>query len=209
MIQKTLDLIIKQLGYYMAWYAELIEEERVIDTLKQKGLEQKKARYFARLAQGSLGRACQWCQLELAEAGLYQTKKKLITTFAGYEYAEALDLAQWFLEETKKIATVWSGLADKISKTDINRRASKTILQIIMSALYDAMKLNTIPQNPLINFDQEPQIRKLSERFDPEQAAEKIGHCFQTLRWIDSSVNEKLIFEQLLLNLAISDKIKV
>jgi len=30
MIQKTLDLIIKQFGYYMAWYAELVEEEKVI-----------------------------------------------------------------------------------------------------------------------------------------------------------------------------------
>jgi len=30
MIQKTLDLIINQFGYYMAWYAELIEQEKVI-----------------------------------------------------------------------------------------------------------------------------------------------------------------------------------
>ena len=29
-IQKTLDLIVEEFGYYMAWYAELIEEERVI-----------------------------------------------------------------------------------------------------------------------------------------------------------------------------------
>ncbi len=30
MIQRTLDLIIEEFGYYMAWYAELIEEEKVI-----------------------------------------------------------------------------------------------------------------------------------------------------------------------------------
>ncbi len=30
MIQKTLDLIIEKFGYYMAWYAELIEKEKVI-----------------------------------------------------------------------------------------------------------------------------------------------------------------------------------
>ena len=29
-IQKTLDLIIEEFGYYMAWYAELIEDEKVI-----------------------------------------------------------------------------------------------------------------------------------------------------------------------------------
>jgi len=27
-IQKTLDLIIEKFGYYMAWYAELIEKEK-------------------------------------------------------------------------------------------------------------------------------------------------------------------------------------
>ena len=29
-IQKTLDLIIEKFGYYMAWYAELIEKEKII-----------------------------------------------------------------------------------------------------------------------------------------------------------------------------------
>ena len=61
----------------------------------------------------------------------------------------------------------------------------------------------------LINFDQKNQIKKLSSSYDPESSAEKIALCYKTINWIDSAVNEKLIFEQLLLNLATSDKMKV
>jgi len=71
------------------------------------------------------------------------------------------------------------------------------------------MRLSVTEGKGLINFDQIEQIKKLAGRFDTEQAAEKIADCYRTLRWIDSSVNEKLIFEELLLNLAVSDRITV
>jgi DNA polymerase-3 subunit delta' len=186
-----------------------VAEDKIIEKLTEMGLEKKVAQYFARLAQGSLGRACQWAQLELAEANLYQTKKQLLNSLAKYEYAEALDLAQWFLDEGKKISTIWADLHEATSRTDVNRRAQKTLVQIIISALHDAMQLNVTPAKGLINFDQEGRIQRLAGRFNPEQAAEKINDCYKTLRWIESGVNEKLIFDQLLLNLTASGKIKV
>jgi hypothetical protein len=173
------------------------------------GIELKQARYFARLSQGSLGRASQWVGLELADVNLYQTKRELVKSIATYELADALDLARQLLEEGKKIAAAWADLDKTTSRTDINRRAAKTLVQIIISALHDAMKLIVTPERDLINFDQIERIKKLAGRFDTEQAAEKIADCYRTLRWIDSSVNEKLIFEQLLLNLAVSGKITV
>jgi len=83
------------------------------------------------------------------------------------------------------------------------------LTRTIISALYDVMKLNITPAKEAINFDQKELIEKLAARFDPEQSAEKISGCYRMMRWIESSVNEKLIFEQLLLNLADSDKIRV
>jgi len=186
-----------------------ITEDRIVEKLREMGIEQRPAQYFARLAQSSIGRACRWAQLELADANLYQTKKQLLSSLVKYEYAGALDLAQWLLDRSKKIAALWANLDKTTSRTDINRRAQKTLVQIVISALHDAMKLNVTPTKDLINFDQEGRIQKLVGRFDPEQAAEKIADCYQTLRWIESGVNEKLIFDQLLLNLAVSDKIKV
>ena len=186
-----------------------IDEDRIIDRLKEMDIDQKQARYFARLSQGSLGRASQWAKLELADANLYQTKRELVNSLARHELADALDLAGHVLDESKKIAAAWADLDKTTSRTDINRRAAKTVVQIIISALHDAMKLNVMEDKDLINFDQIEQIKKLAGRFGTEQAAEKIADCYRTLRWIDSSVNEKLIFEQLLLNLAVSDRITV
>jgi len=186
-----------------------VDEDRIVEKLQEMGIGQKQALYFARLAQGSLGAACQWAKLELADANLYETKKEMVSSLVSYEFADALDLAQQILQEGKKIASVWTNLDETTSKTDINRRAAKTLVQIIISALHDAMRLNITPAKEAINFDQKEPIEKLAGRFDPEQSAEKISDCYKTLRWIDSSVNERLIFEQLLLNLADSDTISV
>jgi len=186
-----------------------IDESRIIEKLKDKGLEEEPARYFARLAQGSVGEACQWAELELADANLYEAKKELIDSLASYELAEALDLARELLAESKKIAAEWIKIDKATSKTDINRRAMKIIVRIVISALHDAMNLNMTRAKEVVNFDQKEKIEKLACRFDAELAAEKISDCYRILRWIESSVNEKLIFEQLLLSLADSDTIRV
>ena len=186
-----------------------IAEDKIIEKLRETGLEEAKAQYFARLAQGSLGQALQWAQLDTAGANLYQAKKELINSLADCEYADALNLAQQFIEESKKIANTWAKFDNATSKTDINRRATKILIHIIISALHDAVKLDITPAKPIINSDQKEQIKKLATRFTTEQSAEKIADAYKTLRWIDSNVNEKLIFEQLLLNFAVSDTIKV
>ena len=186
-----------------------IAEDRIIEKLKEMGVKQKHAQYWANLAQGSLGLACQWAKLELADTNLYETKKELVSSLSTYEFADALNLAQWLSDESKKIAAAWTNLDEATSKTDINRKAQKTLVQIIISALHDAMKLDLAGTKRVINFDQKEQIKNLAKRFDPEQSAEKIADSYKTLRWIDASVNEKLIFEQLLLNLATFDRIKV
>lgn len=186
-----------------------VGEDKIIEKLKQMGLDSQKARYFACLARGSLGQACQWAQLEMADANLYQIKKDTLARLCSLQYAESLELAQWLLDQSKQIADVWANLQKTTSKTDINRRAHKTILLIIISALHDAMKLNLTKTQKITNSDQKQLIQNLACRFEPQNAAEKIADCYQSLRWIESNVNEKLIFEHLLLNLAVSDTMKV
>lgn len=186
-----------------------VAEQRIIERLKEMGLEEKRAQYFASLAAGSLGQASQWAELELADAGLYQTKKQIVSFLGSYEFSHAVERAHGLLDESKAIASIWSNLDKATSKGDINRRAQKTLVQIIISVLQDAIRLNVTPGKGLINFDQKAHIQKLARRFGPEQAAEKIADCYKTLRWIDSAVNEKLLFEQLLLNLAGSDIITI
>jgi DNA polymerase-3 subunit delta' len=186
-----------------------IDRQRIIDKLNAIGLDGEKAEYFARLADGSLGRGCQWAQLELVGANLYQIKKELLDSLSTYKLADSLELAEWLWDKAKKIAAALEELDEATSKTDLNRRAQKTLIQIIISALHDAMKLNIAGAHDLINYDQTEQIKSIASRFGSEQSAEKIADAYKTIHWIESSVNEKLIFEQLLLNLVVSDRIKV
>jgi DNA polymerase-3 subunit delta' len=182
-----------------------IEESQIIEKLGSMGLSQDKARYFAHFSQGSLGTAIQYARLELGAVPLYKIKKELVSSLATYKLADAVEFAQRFLNESRKIAEVWTGIEKTASKADINRRAQKTLIKIIISALYDVMTLNVAPAKPSFNFDQEQHIVKLAARFNPDQAATKIADCYKALRWVESGVNEKLIFEHLLLNLATSD----
>ena len=137
------------------------------------------------------------------------TNKELIKKIFKYKYAEALNAAQQMLTEAGKITAVWTKLDKNTSKTDINRRAQKTIIRIIISALHDAMKIALKDEKTIINFDQPKDIKKLADLFTPEQLAEKIEFCYQKIRSIDASVNETLIFEHLLLNLKSFDTMKV
>jgi len=186
-----------------------IDESRITEKLLDMGLEETPARYFARLAQGSLGAACQWAELEIGGANLYQAKKKLISSIADYELADALNVAQEILVDCKRVAGLWTDLDKTTSTTDTHRRALKTFFQIVISALHDVIKQQVTPTKEVVNFDQKEKIDALEARFDAERAAEKISDCYRALDWIESSVNEKLIFEQLLLNLVDSDTIRI
>jgi DNA polymerase-3 subunit delta' len=187
----------------------LIEEDRIIKKLKDTGLDKKRAQYIARLAQGSLGAACLWAELERADANLYKTKTWLVDSLAGYEFADALNLTEAILVETKRIAAIWVDIEKSTSKTDINRKVLRTIFQMIISILHDVMKQSISPIEKAVNVDQKQQIERMAARFDSEQAAEKIANCYRALQWIESSVNEKLIFERFLLSFADSATIRV
>jgi DNA polymerase-3 subunit delta' len=186
-----------------------IAEERIVEGLREMGLEQRQAQYWARLARGSMGQACQWGELELAEANLYETKKELIRSLSNLGYTKVEELAEWLLNEGKNLAAAWANLDETTSKADISRRAQKTLIRIIISALHDAMMLNVGGTEKIINFDQMEQMRTISKRFEPEQSAARIGACYKSLHWIESSVNERLVFEQLLLDLANYGKMQV
>jgi DNA polymerase-3 subunit delta' len=185
-----------------------IDEKKILGKLEETKIEKTQAEYFARLSEGSIGLAYQWAQLEAEGANLYDTKKELINDLAALELADVLNVAREFPNKAKEIAAVRIKLEPNVSKADINRKAQKILIRIVISALSDAMKLGLAGRGEIINFDQQEQIEKLSKRFEPEQAAARIADAGKSMVQIDANVNERLIFEQLLLNLAISDRIR-
>jgi DNA polymerase III delta' subunit len=186
-----------------------IEEKKIFDKLIETGLGKKEARFFSRLAQGSIGQACNWAQLELDGADLYQTKIELVDSLAKYTYEDSIELAKRVLQMSKDIGAVWVKSDTATSKVDIGRKASQTIIRIMISALSDVMRLNAGDGANMTNADQKEQIVTIARNLDPEQTAAKIADCFEALHWVESSINEKLLFESLLLKLAECDRIKV
>jgi DNA polymerase-3 subunit delta' len=187
----------------------LVSEEKIIEKLIQSGLDEQPSTFLARFSQGSLGAALNLAELEKAGAQILETKRELINELANLQYQQAINLSEQFLKKARQISAIWSKADDKTSKSDINRRAVKTIIKIIISALTDAMKANMMPRKALINFDQKLQIQKIAERFSPELTGEKIADAYRAIQWLDSNVNEKLIFDHLLLKLADSDNMNV
>ncbi len=179
-----------------------IEEDRVISHLVQMGLGSKEAAFFARLAQGSLGLAGQWARLELNGVGLFEIKRGIVTSLADCQMADTLALAERILENAKQIATGWADLDKATSKSDLTRRADRTLIQIFLSALRDVTMVHLATDRPLINADQREAIAKLAHRLEPEQALETVSEGYEMLHWLEDNVNERLIFERLLLRLA-------
>jgi hypothetical protein len=77
---------------------------------------------------------------------------------------------------------------------------------MIILSLHDVMMLEVGTGGVAIDSYQMKSAKKLAGRYDTEQAAEIISECYRMLHWIESNVNEKLIFEQLLLSMLNSDK---
>ncbi|OHB63008.1 MAG: hypothetical protein A2Y77_10660, partial [Planctomycetes bacterium RBG_13_62_9] len=179
-----------------------VDEGRIIPQLTGMGLGREPAEFFARLSVGSLGLACQWARLELAGVGLFSIKRGVVASLAALEMADALDLAEQFLGYAKEIAAGWADLDTTTSKSDLNRRAQRTVIQIVLAALHDAMILSVADGRTLVNADQAKQVAELANRLNTEQASLRISDGYEMLRWMEANVNERLIFERLLLRLA-------
>ena len=178
-----------------------IDEERIVEGLKSQGVAGQEALYWARFADGSLGGAMEWAMLELKEGSVYGIKKELVAGLVKHTLADSIEFADWMLKAGKDIAEAWSKRAGSVSKADINRRALKGVIRMVISVFQDVIRLNVEQSDAnIINLDQAAQIRSLAERIDADEAAEMVAAGYKNIRWIDASVNEKLIFEELLLN---------
>jgi len=185
-----------------------IHESRIVQRLTAEGVDETEAVFWARFSQGSLGRALAWAQLQV-EPGVYAIKWELVEKIAALELADAVDTAEWLGKTSQKITAAWTEKLDNVSTTDINRRAQKGLIRMAACLFSDVIKLDLGQSDTLVNLDQSGPVRVLAQKNDTETAARHVELCYRMHNWVDSSVNEKLIFEHLLLNLANSDILKV
>jgi len=179
-----------------------IDEYRVREKLEEMGVEGDEAVFWSRFCEGSLGEAISWAKIELEGESCYEIKKKLVRGLAVHELGDSVDFAEWMCASAKRIREGWSAVEKSTSKTDLTRRGQKGLIRMIGAVFSDVMRFNVEDSDRFVNSDQMGEIEKLATRFGAETAAEKVAKTYENMLWVDASVNEKLIFEELLLNLA-------
>jgi DNA polymerase-3 subunit delta' len=177
-----------------------IDEELIVSRLTELGVTKKEAVYWARFGESSIGTALDWARLELKDSSCYEIKKELIVRLAEHKLADTVEFAEWLTKCSKAISTGWAEDQENTSKKDITRRTQKGLLRMIIAAFGDAVRYGLDQDEDLVNSDQKQQIEKLAKRDDTEKLTEKIAKTYEKARWIEANVNEKLIFEELLLN---------
>ena len=179
-----------------------LSEDIIIEKLSAKEIDKSESKFWARLFGGSLGQAEFYSN---PEPSFYKIKKDFLSRISRFQLAETVDFAQWINSTASEFTAAWLKVNPEANKSDLGRQAKRAFVLILISAFTDAMKLSFVGAKKMTNFDQPGQIKLLAGRFDPQECAERIERFFESIRYIDAAVNEKLVFEHLLLNCTESD----
>jgi len=182
-----------------------VERGYIVKKLSEMGITEPECSYWAAFCEGRLGQALAWAGLQTKGERPYLIKRELLDRISTAKLPDALEQAEWLGKSAKLIGDAWKAALDNTSATDLTRRAQKGLLQMVTLALSDALKLHTGKTNALVNADQTAVIRRIADKYEPEHLSLLVNRLYTLCQWVDSSVNEKLIFEQLLLNLTHSD----
>jgi len=176
-----------------------VAEDKIVERLGEAGVDETESLFWARFTYGSLGLAEKWTGLRIGQQSFYNVKRELIDRLVRCRLADVVEFAEWILAQSRQLADQWLKNSGQVSKPDIKRRVHKELVRMVMTAFDDAMKLNVALADKLINSDQRKDIESLAKRFDAEQSAQRISQAYKSITWIEASVNEKLVFEELLL----------
>ena len=185
----------------VVWFGP-VSEEIVVEKLVLKGVDEAQARYWARYTEGSLGQSLRFSTMGAEENRCYAIKKEVLSRLGKLTLYNSLEFAEWLCHQSKEISQNWSEDMENVSKSDISRRAQKALIRMVMSAFSDSIKNQLGQTDNLINADQLNEISRISETYDVEKCSELIQKTYASLNWVDSSVNERLIFEEMLLKFA-------
>jgi DNA polymerase III subunit delta' len=185
-----------------------VDETRIADRLVGQGVEKTEALFWARFSQGSLGVAQVWAGTNIGEPTLYQVKRELVDRLANLKAGEVLETAERIVKVAKEIAEAWEKGAENANKSDLQRKARKGLLRMIIGVYEDAMTSAVSPGRPMIHADQAGAIERIRQGRDAESLADGVEAGYEKLRWIESHVNERLIFEQYLFRLCGCDTIQ-
>ncbi len=201
-----------------------IDEPIIVDKLRGEGVGANAARYFARLCRGSIGEAMFWAAVKDDTVDLYALKQRIVAGICTCGLPKAVDFAAFCGESAKSLSGAIAEAqkekaqaesrgpqpTDEIAETDepaltkkdVTRKCQKQVLNILMSVFQDIQSLHVgKAASGWINHDQPRDIQGFAQNCTLDQAAANIQKIYENIKWVDDNVNEKLIFEELLLHI--------
>ncbi|AQQ70084.1 DNA polymerase III subunit gamma/tau [Limihaloglobus sulfuriphilus] len=185
----------------------MVDRRLIVSRLVDQGCREQEALYWAGFTQGSLGESLEAAKLKNQEFDCFKMKQNLIKMVFELKLPETLEFADWISQQVKNVSALLAQLYSETSKSDLSRRAQRMMINIIISAFSDLLRLSS-GVDFIVNTDQSDLLNSYTETINPVAAARFVEKCNENLRWVDRSVNEKLNFEELLLTYVSSDIIR-
>ena len=179
-----------------------IDEQIIIETLSQKGCQPSQGLFWARFTDGSLGESLTYASVSADSTSAYDVKRSIVQMLAELRLEQVMVFSEELAAQSKLINKGLTEIFGDISSSDLNRRALKFILRVLMSVFSDAMKLALDSDSKyLVNEDQKNLISIIAQLYGAENSVLCVKKAYESMQWVDASVNERLIFDEILLKL--------
>ncbi len=171
----------------------------VADKLREKApdLPADRAGWYARIGNGSVGKA-----LEHVEEELYEENGKLVDCLSRFHVDKRAVTPENLLEQGKSLSGAYRKHDPEISDTEATRRALKSLLALMACWYGDLLRFAGGESAALTNAAFTKQIKHASAHLTPERAAQAIGRIAGCERQLDLNVNTQLCLDSLVIDLA-------
>lgn len=171
-----------------------IDEDIIVKELTVEEVSEKESLFWARFGEGSLSEAMDW-----SRAGAYEAKCELVKKLGVFGAADVPETAEELGAVIKELSDSFGKLREDVSSSDVKRDVQKGIIRFVISAMGDVIKFHLGETAGMVNADQGKCIERIASRVDIDGAGERINKGYELMKWIEASVNEKLVVEQLLI----------
>ena len=178
-----------------------VDEQVIVERLAEAGYTEAASRFWSRFTGGSLGLSSVYASLS-KECDCYKIKCELVDKLVSLKLADCIDAAEWMVEQNTAIGEALADKFAEVSKADLKRRAQKMMLKMFLVLICDVMRVSLSHTGGLVNADQINAVNSLCGQLDIDDAAKFVEKVNKNMLWVDAYVNEKLIFEEILLHFA-------
>ena len=174
----------------------------VADKLSRNGMDEPEARFWASFTRGSIGES-----LEFSRCGLFAIKKNIIGQIAKLNLAGDASLGTELHKITEKQAEALTKRTKKAQSVEMSknlaiRRSTSSVLKIIASAITDGITVAHNLQRPLINSDQDKDIKLIASRLGTDRLTKAIKQLSTLEKLLWRNVQPKVVWDNVVITCA-------